>query len=970
MPLTLVLGPANSAKAGEVLGAYARAARRDALLVVPTAADAARYDRELASAGISLGRALTFSGLVEEIARRVDHERARLTPLQRERVLRRVIGSLRLTSIADSAARPGFAIAAGRLVTDLRRARVSAPRFGAALRGWARQGGEERAGYARDLASLYGAYLEALDALHRTDAEGLAWGALDALRARADSWQATPVFFYGFDDLTAIEQDAIETLTGIAGAEVTVSLTYERERPALAARAEVVEDLRERAATVHELPALDEYYEPGSRVALHHLERYLFEPSPPRVEPGEVVGLLEAGGERAEAELLASEVLAALRDGVPASEIVVVCRSLRRSGPLLLRTLRRYGVPAAGAIRTRLAHTALGRALLGLARCALQPDAAASELLAYLRAPGLLDSPEPVDKLAAELARRGLTTAADARPLARGLPLGAIDELRRATDPAAALAIHTRRLLAAPHLSAAARLSDEEAVDARAAAAALRALAEVAELHRLDGGELVEMLESLELDVDLDPPPDAVLIAEPLAIRARRFRRVLVAGLCEGEFPSPDDAGDPFLGEDRRRELALASGLVLPGDGDQLARERYLLYACVSRATERVTFSYRSSDEDGNLVLPSPFLSDLEELLEPGWREHRRRRLLADVVWSPEEAPTARERELALAAAASAAYGLAEAGSPAVEAGDPGGNGLTRRLGEAALAHVRHTRRVSAGALEKFATCPVAWLVEGQLQPEELAPGAEPMTRGSFMHGVLEQVISRLDGPLTPRTLPDAELALAELTAEPPEDLMPGQPEAVRAAILRGIAADLRRYLRFEADDGNDWIPTQFELKFEVEIGSGADAVALRGVIDRVDVDPDDRRRAIVRDYKSGSVGRERAGARWTCDHQLQVGLYMLAAPKLLEVEPVAGFYQPLRGRDLRPRGAFESGLPVGRQVVGTDARSPEELQQLLAEVESQALELAAQLRTGALTPCPEQCSRGGCRHPGICWAA
>ncbi len=73
---------------------------------------------------------------------------------------------------------------------------------------------------------------------------------------------------------------------------------------------------------------------------------------------------------------------------------------------------------------------------------------------------------------------------------------------------------------------------------------------------------------------------------------------MFITGLCEGEFPSPQTvSGDPFLGEDRRRELALASGLVLPPPPDPLDRERYLLYASISRATERVTFSYRSSDE-------------------------------------------------------------------------------------------------------------------------------------------------------------------------------------------------------------------------------------------------------------------------------------------------------------------------------------------------------------------------------------
>ena len=120
-----------------------------------------------------------------------------------------------------------------------------------------------------------------------------------------------------------------------------------------------------------------------------------------------------------------------------------------------------------------------------------------------------------------------------------------------------------------------------------------------------------------------------------------------------------------------------------------------------------------------------------------------------------------------------------------------------------------------------------------------------------------------------------------------------------------------------------DWTPREVELAFEVELGSAENAVALRGVIDRVDVDPGDGNRAIVRDYKSGSARPERAGGRWLADHQLQVGLYMLAVSKVLGLDPVAGFYQPLTGRQLRPRGAFESAAPVGRNVYSTDALWP-----------------------------------------------
>src|SRR4051812_25621586 len=48
MPLTLITGPANAAKAGAVLERLRAVLARDPLLVVPTSADATHYARELA----------------------------------------------------------------------------------------------------------------------------------------------------------------------------------------------------------------------------------------------------------------------------------------------------------------------------------------------------------------------------------------------------------------------------------------------------------------------------------------------------------------------------------------------------------------------------------------------------------------------------------------------------------------------------------------------------------------------------------------------------------------------------------------------------------------------------------------------------------------------------------------------------------------------------------------------------------
>jgi len=246
------------------------------------------------------------------------------------------------------------------------------------------------------------------------------------------------------------------------------------------------------------------------------------------------------------------------------------------------------------------------------------------------------------------------------------------------------------------------------------------------------------------------------------------------------------------------------------------------------------------------------------------------------------------------------------------------------------------------------------------------------------MHEALELVLQRLGRAVTPASLPDALEILDGVLAEFPPAIAPGRPERLRDAIAEMIAADLRRYLEHEAATGCGWEPQRLELRFgfddedgslaPLELDEGSQPVAVRGAIDRVDVEPGGRR-AVVRDYKSGGSRLEHQGGRWSTERRLQVALYMLAVRDLLGLEPVAGLYQPLAGRDLRARGVFLEGEPVGGQLVSTDARDPEELRSELRDAAARATALAARLRAGDLTPCPETCSRDGCRYPGICRA-
>jgi len=412
MPLTLITGPANAAKAGAVLERLRAALPRDPLLVVPTAADVEHYQRELAASGIVFGaEVLTFSRLVREIAGKVGLEARPLGRVARDRVVRAAIADVPLRVLARSAATPGFAHAAASLFAELQRSLVTPARFTSALRAWAEP---SRTQYAGELAALYSAYRRRLEELGRPDQEGHAWAVLDGVRADPASWGARPVFFYGFDDLTPTERDAVETLVRHCETDVCIALPYEPGRVAFAGRAATVEELRPLAAEQLHLPERSEHYAPTARPALHHLERHLFEPGAERLAPNGAIRLLEAGGERAEAELVGAEVLELMRKGIEPRDIAVLLRGDAATTALVAQVLTGYGIPVSHDHRLPFRRTRLGAGVLAGARAAL-PDGRAGDLLTWLRTPGRLEDPAAADRLEVRVRRRELRTAARAR---------------------------------------------------------------------------------------------------------------------------------------------------------------------------------------------------------------------------------------------------------------------------------------------------------------------------------------------------------------------------------------------------------------------------------------------------------------------------------------------------------------------------------------------------------------------------
>jgi ATP-dependent helicase/DNAse subunit B len=982
MPLTLITGPANAAKAGAVLERFRAALPREPVLVVPTPADVEHYQRELAAEGIVLGAEVaTFSRLVRMLAEATGVRARVLGAVARERVVRAAVADARLEVLARSAAAPGFAAAAGALFAELGRSLVGPARFTRAMRDWA-----EAPAHAAELTALYSAYHRRLERLGVVDREGLARAALDALRERPAAWGGRPVFLYGFDDLTPVQRDAVETLA--RHADVCVALAYEPGRAAFAGRAATVELLKPLAERHELLPDRSDHYAPAARAALHHLERGLFEPGAGRIGPNGAVRLLEAGGERAEAELVAAEVLELTGAGVMADDIAVLVRGGAAEAEVLAQVLESYGVPVSLDRRIPLARTRLGAGVLAAARAAL-PGGTAADVLTWLRTPGRLADPATADRLEVRVQRAELKTAAEARrvlerldpaaapaadepsaappadepPVAPAGPAALISALDALAAAAAAgpeqlldaIVAEADSIWTAPHRRAAAVLGPEEAADARAAAALRAAADELRGLAVSDPGLVGapnDLLAALG-DVPVREPgvPGAVLVADPLAIRARRFRAVFVCGLQEGVFPR-HPVPEPFLDDAARAGLARASGLVLPRHEDILARERYLLYAAVSRPEEVLFLSFRSSDEEGDPALPSAFVDDVRALFTDELWERRGRRLLAEVTWPPGAAPTPHELRRARAAAE--------------DHPEPPPLGPPQTAPALAILAARETE--AARGLETFAGCGVRWLVESVLRPQRTEPDPEPMRRGSIAHAVLEQTLRRLrdregSARLTPASLP---AALDELGAAMADRRAAAAGTRARA-LLRELEVDLRRLLSHEAECGAGLEPRWLEWSFGGEgDGHGPLPIGALGVTGRVDrIDVDAAGRALVRDYKGRRVS---AGARWARDHKLQVALYAVAVRELLGLETVGALYQPVGNRDVRPRGLVRDNVP-GRYVNGdvVDAAGLDEGLDAARELAGRA---AADLRAGRIRACPDSCTpNGGCAYPAICRA-
>jgi hypothetical protein len=424
---------------------FAAVLDHDPVLVVPNVDDVFAFERRLCEEGAALGgSALTFGALFRTVATAAGAPPgAELSPAQRLRAISIAVASglPQLGPLRRSAGRPGFPRAFERLLDELQGAGIEPAAVEASAATL------EGSAYLSDIATLFAGYAEARDRTGRVDSHGIAREAIALLRDEGSFWGERPVFLYGLDDLTPNQFELVKALAALT--EVTVALPFEEGSAALAARAGLLGELRERIGSAEETATATDPASTESALLFHLARRFGSAGAEPMPADDGLV-LLRSAGARGEAEAIAGEASRLIHGGADPAEIAIAVRDPGRRGPAIAAALEANGIATALEAELPVAGTAVGGALVALLEAEFG-SGRASDLLRYLRGPSSF-SPGRVDWLERSLRRGRVEDAATALTLwqgEEGEPPRDLVRLREAAGRSAAtLAAEVGRLAA------------------------------------------------------------------------------------------------------------------------------------------------------------------------------------------------------------------------------------------------------------------------------------------------------------------------------------------------------------------------------------------------------------------------------------------------------------------------------------------------------------------------------------------
>ena len=331
-----------------------------------------------------------------------------------------------------------------------------------------------------------------------------------------------------------------------------------------------------------------------------------------------------------------------------------------------------------------------------------------------------------------------------------------------------------------------------------------------------------------------------VLVTGLVEARLEFYDNLIIAGLRNGVFP-----GRPqrplLLGARLRDRLGLA------GWRDPLGRDAELFLRLLHNAPE-VLLTW-STEEEGQPVLPSPFVSRLQLGFPQAVKGEPEAFL-----WRREEVPW---QDMA---SSSSAFKAEESDPPA-------------------LAKVRPLTRLSWTALRQWRECPFRFLLERGFalrKEEEVQEEFGRLEYGSLVHEALADFLQPAGPGYAALADGDKTRAVAQLTASAQEKFAPGSDDLpLRRLWLDSFLRAAEPLVAHEVSRFSEWRPVAVEAQFEMplthlaawivkeaeaivwdpelpELSGHAEDVVLRGTVDRIDRRQDDTGALCVIDYKTG----------------------------------------------------------------------------------------------------------------------
>ncbi|HOW87881.1 MAG TPA: exodeoxyribonuclease V subunit gamma [Candidatus Omnitrophota bacterium] len=961
MSRTLLVGPAGCGKTHQLLDHFAEALKtavdplaEDLFFIVPSAEHTERVISLLMQRGLRgffHKRVTTLSRLADAVFRIPDIPVA--TSLTRATIVRDLFRDNDWEYFNEAREQPGFAGLMTQFVTELKESCVSPEIF------------RERMNALKSFEPAYASKYEALAAFYeqyeiRLKERGLrdSQDALRIFRERKKKEGVSAARFKalwldGFFDLSNLQLEYLRELSGLAE-NVTVTLTMEEGRddvfdPAVRTRRDL-EKAGFQEQSVKKSSCRTE------RPALLFLQKNIFseKTAGKAPDPGKEIVLLEAIGTEGEIELIAREIHKLYAaGGYRYSDFAVLFRQIRDYAPVIASVFARYAIPAEVHERERLKFSpwiAAAASLLTVFKNGWQRG----DLFDFLKSgyvrqtgKGLVKNSEWIMALEQYASRDGVKEGRDgwfqnwefegskereALNQKKTEMFKALADLEDRFRAARTAGDHVRIFRQAvyetfgiPEVSDHyTSLNRRDAASARRFEALLQEVEHYAQKNKVSGTSFEEFADHflglVELDVYSlhERDKNRVQIYDVSLARQKEYKVVFVSGLLEKVFPM-QVREDPLL-SDWERQL-MNGGMPHPL-AERLPRqniERLLFYLAVTRAKERLYFSYPHLDFEGKESLPSFYLEEVKNLFEgklPLVRQD-----LSHPFPKMDEAVTRRELEAAAAGVLRDLKFPSPNPLPLLKGGEDKGEGdlseaLFRLAGdpgsrerflsalrpvEARIADEKilqggffQVKKTSPTRLETYAKCPYRYFAEKILRLNDDAADMRALQKGSILHHVLQRYFD-------PKREKDLQEKLETFISREIEEGLKQNPmvwaEPYQEALdRRELFEMLFDFLNYETErlKSASFKPLRVEHPFggegegeapALEVEGERRKIHIRGRIDRIDAD-DKKEFAVVMDYKRSSKFEISSMKLGTA---LQLPLYLLVAERDLKLKPLGG---------------------------------------------------------------------------------